>query len=107
MNPWAWLMLAGTVEVAWSQSIKPTDSFTRPLPTAVCFVLGVSSVYLLTRAMQSLPVGTSYVVFTGIGALGAVTLGVALSGDPMSASRLAGVTLIVVGVIICHLAEAA
>ena len=107
MSPWAWLLLAGTVEVAWSQSIKPTDSFTRPLPTVVCFVLGASSVYLLTRAMQALPVGTSYVVFTGIGALGAVTLGIVLSGDPVSAPRLSGIALIVVGVVVCHLAETA
>lgn len=107
MNPWAWLLLAGIVEVAWSQSIKPTESFTRPLPTLVCFLLGVSSVYLLTRAMQSLPVGTSYVVFTGIGALGAVTLGIMLSGDPVNLPRLAGIALIIAGVVVCRLAEGA
>lgn len=107
MSPWAWLVLAGIVEVAWSQSIKPTDSFSRPLPTLVCFLLGAGSVYLLTRAMQSLPVGTSYVVFTGIGALGAVTLGIALSGDPVSAPRLSGLALIILGVVVCHLTETA
>ena len=105
MSPWAWLLVAGAVEVAWSQSIRPTDGFTRPVPTLVCFALGVTSVYLLTHAMQTLPVGTSYVVFTGIGALGAVMLGIALSGDPLSSARLAGIALIVLGVVVCRLAE--
>lgn len=105
MSPWAWLVLAGVVEVAWSQSIKPTEGFTRPTPTLVCFVLGVTSVYLLTRAMSALPVGTSYVVFTGIGAVGAVLLGIALSGDPVTWPRLGGLALILAGVIVCHLAE--
>lgn len=107
MSPWAWLLLAGMVEVAWTQSIKPTDSFTRPVPTLVCFALGATSVYLLTHAMQSLPVGTAYVVFTGMGALGAVGLGIALWGDPLTVARLAGIALIVGGIIVCHLAETA
>ena len=106
MSPWTWLVLAGLVEVAWSQSIKPTEGFTRPLPTLLCFVLGAGSVFLLTRAMSTLPVGTSYVVFTGIGAVGAVLLGIAISGDPVTLPRLAGLALILSGVVVCHLAEA-
>ncbi len=105
MSPWTWLVLAGVVEVLWSQSIKPTDGFTRPLPTLVCFVLGAGSVFLLTRAMATLPVGTSYVVFTGMGAVGAVLLGIALSGDPVTLPRLGGLALILAGVVVCHLAE--
>ena len=106
MSAWAWLVLAGLVEVAWSQSIKPTESFSRPLPTLACFLLGATSVYLLTRAMSALPVGTSYVVFTGIGAVGAVSLGVAFSGDPLTFPRIGGLALILTGVVVCHLAEA-
>ena len=105
VSPWAWLVLAGVVEVAWSQSIGPTESFTRPIPTLACFALGATSVYLLTRAMSALPVGASYVVFTGIGAVGAVLLGVAISGDPVTLPRLGGLALIVAGVVVCHLAE--
>ncbi len=105
MSPWTWLVLAGLVEVAWSQSIKPTESFTRPIPTLACFALGVTSVYLLTRAMSALPVGTSYVVFTGIGAVGAVLLGIVISGDPVTLPRVAGLALILSGVVVCHLAE--
>jgi quaternary ammonium compound-resistance protein SugE len=59
MSPWAWLLTAGAAEVAWSQSIKPTEGFTRPLPTLLCFALGVAAVYPLTRAMQHIPVGTA------------------------------------------------
>ncbi|WP_228803615.1 DMT family transporter [Nocardia cyriacigeorgica] len=59
---WLILGLAGLVEIAWSQSIKPTENFTRPLPTLLCFALGAFAVYLLSRAMQTLPVGTAYAV---------------------------------------------
>jgi quaternary ammonium compound-resistance protein SugE len=99
VSPWAWLLSAAAAEVAWSQSIKPTDGFTRVLPTLVCFVLGVAAVYPLTRAMQGIPVGTAYTVFTGIGATGAVVLGIVLYGDPVTVLRLTGITLVVTGVI--------
>ena len=99
MSPWVWLLTAATAEVAWSQSIKPTEGFTRMLPTLLCFVLGVAAVYPLTRAMQGIPVGTAYTVFTGIGATGAVVLGVVLYGDPVTILRLTGITLVVSGMI--------
>jgi quaternary ammonium compound-resistance protein SugE len=99
VTPWVWLLTAAAAEVAWSQSIKPTDGFTRVLPTLLCFVLGVAAVYPLTRAMQGIPVGTAYTVFTGIGATGAVVLGIVLYGDPVTVLRLTGITLVVAGVI--------
>lgn len=96
---WLWLAAAGLVEVAWSQSIKPTASFTRPLPTLLCLALGIGAVYLLTLALRDLPVGTAYAVFTGIGAVGAITLGIVVSGDPVTAGRLFALSLIVAGVL--------
>ena len=102
MSPWAWLLSAAAAEVAWSQSIKPTDGFTRVLPTLLCFVLGVAAVYPLTRAMEGIPVGTAYAVFTGIGATGAVVLGIVLYGDPVTALRLTGIMLVVTGVVALH-----
>ncbi|MFD0889949.1 DMT family transporter, partial [Streptosporangium algeriense] len=85
---WILLLAAGLVEIAWSQSIKPTEGFTRPLPTLVCFALGALAVWLLSKAMQQgLPVGTAYAVFTGIGAVGAITLGIVLHGDSAGAGR--------------------
>lgn len=103
--PWAWLFVAGLVEVAFSQSIKPTQGFTRPLASVICLVLGAASIYLLTHAMQGIPVGTAYAVFTGLGAIGAVTLGVIIGDDPLTALRLGGLALIIVGVMACHAAE--
>jgi quaternary ammonium compound-resistance protein SugE len=95
---WLLLLFAGVVEVAWSQSIKPTENFTRPLPTLLCFVLAAAAVYLLSLAMNSLPVGTAYAVFTGIGAIGAIALGVLVYKDPLSLGRIAALALIVGGV---------
>ena len=99
---WLVLVLAGLVEIAWSQSIKPTENFTRPLPTLVCFVLGAGAVYLLSHAMQTLPVGTSYAVFTGIGAVGAISLGIVLHRDPISAGRMAALALILGGLVLAR-----
>ncbi|MEV6274347.1 multidrug efflux SMR transporter [Nocardia sp. NPDC051832] len=99
---WIVLGLAGLVEIIWSQSIKPTENFTRPLPTLVCFVLGAFAVYLLSRAMQTLPVGTAYAVFTGIGALGAIGLGVLVHRDPLSAGRMLSLALILGGIVLAR-----
>ena len=96
---WVILLLAGCVEVAWALSIEPTRGFTRPLPTLLCAVLGVSAVYLLTIALRTLSIGTAYAVFTGIGAAGTVTLGMLLGGDAATAGRLVPIALIVAGVI--------
>jgi quaternary ammonium compound-resistance protein SugE len=95
---WAVLVLAGLVEVAWAQSIKPTENFTRPLPTLVCFLLCAAAVYLLSLAMNTLPAGTAYAVFTGIGAVGAIALGVIVHHDPLTPGRLTALALIVGGV---------
>jgi quaternary ammonium compound-resistance protein SugE len=100
---WGLLVLAGLVEIAWSQSIRPTHNFTRPLPTLVCFLLAALAVYLLSRAMNSLPVGTAYAVFTGIGAVGAIALGIVVNRDPVSVGRLAAVALVVTGVLLARL----
>ncbi|WP_219471832.1 DMT family transporter [Nonomuraea rhizosphaerae] len=99
---WLTLLLAGLIEVAWSQSIKPTHNFTRPLPTLVCLLLMAAAVWLLSRAMNTLPVGTAYAVFTGIGAVGAITLGIALNDDPVSVGRMAALALIVGGIVLAR-----
>ncbi len=101
---WLVLIAAGLVEIAWSQSIQPTQNFTRPVPTLVCVVLGVSAVYLLSRAMQTLPVGTAYAVFTGIGAVGAITLGIVIHKDPVSALRLVALALLLSGLVLARIA---
>ncbi|MFI2232984.1 DMT family transporter [Nocardia testacea] len=102
---WLVLTLAGVVEIAWSQSIKPTQNFTRPLPTLLCFVLAAVAVYLLSYAMRTLPVGTAYAVFTGIGALGAIALGVIVHKDPLSVGRVLALSMIVGGIVLARLAD--
>ncbi|WP_280317664.1 DMT family transporter [Nocardia wallacei] len=99
---WLVLGLAGLIEIAWSQSIKPTQGFSRPLPTLLCFLLAAAAVYLLSVAMQSLPVGTAYAVFTGIGAVGAIGLGIVVQKDPLSAGRALALALIVGGIVLAR-----
>ncbi|MFE5476713.1 DMT family transporter [Nocardia sp. NPDC056541] len=99
---WIVLGLAGLVEIVWSQTIKPTENFTRLGPTLLCVALGSLAVYLLSRAMQTLPVGTAYAVFTGIGALGAIGLGVLVHKDPLSAGRVLALSLILGGIVLAR-----
>ncbi|MFC8386649.1 MULTISPECIES: DMT family transporter [unclassified Nocardia] len=99
---WIVLGLAGLVEIVWSQTIKPTENFTRLGPTLLCVALGSLAVYLLSRAMQTLPVGTAYAVFTGIGALGAIGLGVLVHKDPLSAGRALALSLILGGIVLAR-----
>ena len=103
---WLWLLLAGAVEVAWSQSIGPTEGFTRPLPTLLCFALAAAAIYPLTLAMREIPAGTAYAVFTGIGAAGALTLGVVLHGESLTPARGLALALIVGGVVLANLVGA-
>ncbi|SNX66529.1 quaternary ammonium compound-resistance protein SugE [Streptomyces sp. TLI_55] len=102
---WVFLALAGAVEIGWSQSIKPTQNFTRPLPTVLCFLLAAGAVYLLTLAMRTIPVGTAYAVFTGIGAVGAITLGIIVNRDPVTFLRTAALALIVGGIVLARVAS--
>jgi quaternary ammonium compound-resistance protein SugE len=99
---WLILLLAGLVEVAWSQTIKPTHNFTRPLPTLTCLALMAVAVWLLSQAMNTLPVGTAYAVFTGIGAVGAITLGIVVNDDPVSVGRMMALGLIVGGIVLAR-----
>ncbi|MEV0547762.1 multidrug efflux SMR transporter [Nocardia salmonicida] len=99
---WLVLGLAGLVEILWSQTIKPTENVTKLGPTLLCVALGSLAVYLLSRAMQTLPVGTAYAVFTGIGALGAIGLGVLVHKDPLSAGRALALSLILGGIVLAR-----
>ncbi|WP_119155370.1 quaternary ammonium compound efflux SMR transporter SugE [Caldimonas tepidiphila] len=97
--PWLLLVLAGLLEIGWAIGLKYTEGFTRPLPTVATVAAMVASVLLLGIAMRSLPVGTAYAVWVGIGAAGTVLLGIALFGEPATAARLACVGLILAGVV--------
>jgi quaternary ammonium compound-resistance protein SugE len=97
--PWVILFLAGLCEVAWAVGLKYTAGFTRPLPTAATVAAMVLSVVLLGIAVKSLPLGTAYAVWTGIGAIGTVALGIVLFGESASWPRLLCVGLILAGIV--------
>ena len=96
---WILLVVAGLLEVIWAVGLKYTQGFTRPLESAVTLAAMVASVVLLGLAMKSLPVGTAYAVWVGIGAVGTAILGIALFGESASVGRLVSLGLIVVGIV--------
>lgn len=93
------LLVAGLFEVGWAIGLKYTEGFTRFWPSVGTLVAMVASVGLLGLALRTLPVGTAYAVWTGIGAVGTVVLGIVLFGEPASVVRLACVGLIVAGIV--------
>ena len=97
----AWLILfvAGLTEVGWAVGLKYTQGFTRPAPTALTVVAMVVSLWLLGLAVRTLPLGTAYAIWTGIGTVGTVIVGVLLFNEPASGLRLLCVALIVSGIV--------
>lgn len=100
-HPTAWLILlgAGLLEVVWAISMKASHGYTRLPYTVLTIVAAGLSFWLLGLALKTLPVGTAYAVWTGIGAVGAAVLGIALFGEPANAARLACIGLIVLGIL--------
>ena len=97
--PWVFLIFAGFLEVAWAFAMKQSDGFTRVLPTLAMAGAMAGSFALLALAMRSLPLGTAYTVWTGIGAVGAFIVGVWFLGEPLTIQRTAAALLIVTGMI--------
>lgn len=95
---WIILVVAGLFETAWAIGLKYTDSFTRLWPSVGTLVAMIISVVLLGVAMKSLPVGTAYAVWTGIGAVGTVILGIVLFGEPANFGRVLSIALIIAGI---------
>ena len=96
---WVLLFVAGLLEVAWAVGLKYTDGWTRLWPSVFTLVVMLVDFLILSAAMKSLPVGTAYAVWTGIGAVGTAALGVVLFGESASAARLACIGLIVAGLV--------
>jgi quaternary ammonium compound-resistance protein SugE len=96
---WLFLFVAGLFEVGWAIGLKYTDGFTRLVPSIWTVASMVLSIVLLGLALKSLPVGTAYAVWTGIGAVGTAALGIYLFGEPATAARLASIGLIVAGIV--------
>lgn len=96
--PWFILFLAGLFEIGWVIGLKYSDGFTRLWPSLATLIAMLASVWLLGVAMKSLPMGTAYSVWVGIGAVGTVILGILLFDEPVTALRLCSITLVVIGI---------
>jgi quaternary ammonium compound-resistance protein SugE len=96
---WFFLVVAGLLEICWAIGLKYTEGFTRLWPSALTLAAMASSVVLLGIAMKSLPVGTSYAIWVGVGAVGTAILGIVLFGEPANAGRLVSLGLIVAGIV--------
>jgi quaternary ammonium compound-resistance protein SugE len=97
--PWLFLLVAGLCEIAWAIGLKYTEGFSRPLPMIGTVAAMVASIGCLGLALKSLPVGTAYAVWTGIGTIGTTALGIYLFNEPATLLRLACIGLILSGII--------
>lgn len=102
---WIYLIIAGVLEVVWAFLMKESHGFTRPWPTAGTLGFMVVSFGLLSLSMKTLPLGTAYAVWTGIGAVGAFVVGALVLGEALTPGRVAGVALIVSGLIALKLSS--
>jgi quaternary ammonium compound-resistance protein SugE len=96
---WILLCVAGLLEVGWASILPATDGLRRPVPTAVFLVLLAGSMYGLAKATETIPIGTGYAVWVGIGAVGTAVYGMVALGEPASVARLLCLVAIVAGVV--------
>jgi quaternary ammonium compound-resistance protein SugE len=96
---WVFLFLAGLFEIGWAMGLKQTEGFTRLVPSLLTGASMIVSLGLLGLALKTLPLGTAYAIWTGIGTVGTVTVGMMIYGEPASAVRLGCVALIVTGIV--------
>jgi quaternary ammonium compound-resistance protein SugE len=103
---WMYLLAAGLLEIVWAYTMKLSQGFSRPGPTALTILVMLASFALLSLAMKTLPLGTAYTVWTGIGAVGAFIVGVVVLGEPLTMGRLLAAVLIVTGLTVMKLSTA-
>ncbi|WP_132390554.1 quaternary ammonium compound efflux SMR transporter SugE [Novosphingobium sp. PhB165] len=103
--PWIVLVIAGLFEVVWASAMKQSEGFSRLWPSVITITAMFASFGLLAWAMRTLPLGTAYMVWTGIGALGAFVVGIAVLGEAASPLRLAAAGLILIGLVLMKLAS--
>ena len=95
---WTVLVFAGLLEIGWAIGLKYTDGFTRWAPSALTIVALIGSMWLLAIALRTIPIGTAYAVWTGIGAVGTAVLGILLFAEPATALRLGSIGMIIAGI---------
>ena len=104
--PWIALFVAGLFEVVWAYYMKLSEGFTKPVPTTITIIGMVASFELLSYSMKTLPLGTAYTIWTGIGAIGAFVVGIAFLGEQLTTMRVAAAVLIVSGLLLMKLSSA-
>lgn len=102
---WIYLFIAGLLEVVWAFSMKQSEGFSRLGPSVVTLVAMLGSFWLLAAAMRTIPLGSAYTIWTGIGAVGAFLVGITLLNEPVNAMRIAAATLIVLGLVLMKLSS--
>jgi len=102
---WAYLLFAGLLEVVWASSMKLSHGFTRPIPSLITLATMAASFWLLAMAMRTIPLGTAYTVWTGIGSIGAFIVGIIMLAEPINATKIFAVALIVSGLILLKLSS--
>ena len=103
--PWFNLIIAGLLEVAWAVGLKQTAGWTRLWPSLITVALMIASFFFLSLALRTLPLGTSYAIWTGIGAVGTALIGIFIFDEPRTAARLVCILLIVSGIVGLKLAS--
>ena len=101
--PWVYLFVAGLLEIAWAYYMKRSEGFTLLTPSVITIVTMIASFALLSVSMRTLPLGTAYTIWTGIGAVGAFVVGIAVLGEPATPMRLVAGSLIVAGIVMMRL----
>ena len=96
---WTYLFIAGVLEIGWAIGLKYTEGFTKLTPSVLTIASMIASILMLGLALKTVPIGTAYAVWTGIGAVGTAVLGIYLFSEPATAARLASIGLIVAGII--------
>ncbi|MDX9873400.1 MAG: multidrug efflux SMR transporter [Spongiibacteraceae bacterium] len=97
---WIFLVVAGVLEVVWAFAMKQSEGFTRLTPSVITIVTMIASFWLLALAMRTIPLGTAYTIWTGIGAVGAFLLGIILLAEPVNAPRIIAAVLIISGLVL-------
>lgn len=95
---WIWLLVAGLLEVGWAAGLARSEGFSKPGPAALTVLLMIGSFWLLSLALRTIPLGTGYAVWTGIGAVGTAAVGIVAFGESTAPARLASIALVVAGV---------
>ena len=96
---WLFIFVAGLLEIAWAIGLKYSDGFTKPLATVLTIILMILSFVVLAQGIRTIPVGTGYAVWTGIGAAGTAILGVILFNEPLTAARIGCLAMVIAGIV--------